>query len=98
MKILLVEDDERARKILRLMLESEGHTAIEAADGVEGLRLLDQERVDAVISDVLMPRMDGYRLCYEIRRTRKFRDIPLIIYSSTFSSRSDEDLALYVGA
>src|SRR3989442_7043952 len=67
MKLVIVDDIAANRKLLRVTLEAEGHTAFEAADGVEALQLLAREKVDAVVSDILMPRMDGYRLCHEIR-------------------------------
>jgi len=51
-----------------------------------------------VISDILMPRMDGYRLCHEIRKSDHLRNLPTIIYSSTYTSPSDVKLALDVGA
>jgi DNA-binding response OmpR family regulator len=51
-----------------------------------------------VLSDILMPRMDGYRLCHEIRTSDRLRDLPFVIYTSTYTSPSDEKLALSVGA
>src|SRR5450759_4694072 len=98
MNLLIVDDDPTSLKLLRTQLESEGHVVFEAYDGVEALALLEHQRVDAVISDVLMPRMDGYRLCYEIRKHARLRDLPIIIYTSTYTSPSDEKLALDVGA
>jgi signal transduction histidine kinase len=65
---------------------------------VEALELLDHQRMDVVISDILMPRMDGYRLCHEIRKSDRLRNLPTIIYSSTYTSPSDVKLALDVGA
>jgi PAS domain S-box-containing protein len=98
MNLLIVDDDPTSLKLLRAQLESEGHAVFEAYDGVEALALLEHQRVDAVISDVLMPRMDGYRLCYEIRKHARLHDLPIIIYTSTYTSLDDEKLALDVGA
>jgi PAS domain S-box-containing protein len=98
MRILVVDDNPTNRKILRLMLEAEGHRPIEAANGVEALEKLASADVDAVISDVLMPKMDGYRFCYEVRSNVELRGIPIVIYSATYTSRADEDLATRVGA
>ncbi|HVE65348.1 MAG TPA: response regulator, partial [Thermoanaerobaculia bacterium] len=67
MRVLVVDDDAANRAGLRDALEAEGHQALEAADGLEGLEKLRSSKVDAVISDVLMPRMDGYRFSYEVR-------------------------------
>jgi PAS domain S-box-containing protein len=98
MNILIADDIATNRKLLRVVLEAEGHTAVEAADGVEALQVLTHEKVDAVMSDILMPRMDGYRLCHEIRTNERLRDLPIVIYTSTYTSASDEKLARDLGA
>jgi CheY-like chemotaxis protein len=98
MKVLVVDDSEAGRKLLRLTLEADGHQIEEAADGLQALERLDASEFDAVISDILMPKMDGYRLCYEVRRSAELRDLPILIYSSTYTSPSDEALARRVGA
>src|SRR5450830_1963714 len=98
MNLLIVDDDPTSLKLLRTQLESEGHAVFEAHDGVDALAVLERQRVDAVISDVLMPRMDGYRLCHEIRKHTQLYDLPIIIYTSTYTSPGDEKLALDVGA
>src|SRR5450756_1148135 len=98
MNLLIVDDDLTNLKLLRAQLESEGHAVFEAHDGVDALALLERQRVDAVISDILMPRMDGYRLCHEIRKHARLRDLPIIIYSSTYTAPEDKKLALDMGA
>lgn len=98
MNILIVDDQPTNLKLLRAQLETEGHVVVGAADGVEALAELDRARPDAVISDILMPRMDGYRLCYEMRATDRFRDIPFLFYSATYTSPVDEQLCYDLGA
>jgi len=98
MNILVVDDNETNRKLLRVTLQTEGHQIVEAGDGIEALDILKDQPVDAIISDILMPRMDGYRFCHEVRSIEQFRDIPLIIYTSTFTTTPDEKLALEFGA
>jgi CheY-like chemotaxis protein len=98
MKFLIVDDIEINRMVLRVAFEAEGHTTLEASDGIEALDILAREDVDAVLSDILMPRMDGYRLCHEIRTNVDLRDIPIVIYTSTYTSQSDQDLARRLGA
>ena len=96
--ILIVDDIATNRKLLRVTLEAEGHATLEAADGVEALQILARETVDAVISDILMPNMDGFRLCHEIRKSERLRALPFIIYTATYTSPGDMELAQTVGA
>jgi len=98
MKVLIVDDVPANRRLLRAILEEGGHSAIEATDGVEALASLAKIGPDAIISDILMPRMDGYLLCYEIRNDKRFRHIPFIIYTATFTSASNATLGSEVGA
>jgi CheY-like chemotaxis protein len=82
---------------LRLNLQAEGIETREAADGVDALAALEAAEADAVISDILMPRMDGYRLCREIRERAALRNLPFIFYTSTYTSPGDEQLAIACG-
>jgi PAS domain S-box-containing protein len=98
MRILIVDDVPTNRKLLAAILEAEGHEVVPACDGAEALALLEHREIDAVISDILMPRMDGYRFCYEVRVSERFRHLPFIFYTSSYTSPSDEKLALEMGA
>jgi PAS domain S-box-containing protein len=96
--ILIVDDLPINLKVLRAQLEGEGHTVVEARNGVEALELLERQDVDLIVSDILMPVMDGYRLCHEVRRSERRRHLPFIVYTSTYVSPSDEKLSLDLGA
>ncbi len=98
MNLLIVDDISTNRKLLRVTLEAEGYNTLEAADGVEALQILARETVDAVISDILMPNMDGFRLCHEIRKSERLHALPFIIYTSTYTSPGDLKLAQTIGA
>jgi CheY-like chemotaxis protein len=98
MVLLIVDDIAVNRRLLKATLEAEGYTTLQAADGVEGLAILGREHVDGVISDILMPGMDGYRFCHEIRADERYASLPIVMYSSTYDSRADVDLAVRVGA
>ena len=98
MKILIVDDDPVNLRLLRMILEAEGHHTVASANGLEALEVLDREQVDAVISDILMPQMDGYRLCHEVRQAERFRHLPFIIYTATYTSPADEKLSMDFGA
>lgn len=98
MKLLIVDDHAVNLKLLRAQLEAEGHDVEEAHNGVEAMALLNAHAFDAVISDILMPQMDGFRLCLEIRKTEAIAAIPFILYTSTYNSPEDRQLAQIVGA
>ena len=98
MNILIADDGATNIKLLRAVLEAEHMTVFDAANGVEALAVLEHEKVDAIISDILMREMDGYRLCHEVRADKRFRHLPFIIYTTTYTSASDEKLSLSLGA
>ena len=83
MGILIIEDEPRILEFLRLGLEAEGFEVDGAADGAVGLRLALAEPYDLVILDLLLPRLDGFRLLGELRKTRP--DLPVLV----LSARSD---------
>ncbi len=96
--ILIVDDIAINVRLLRAQLEAEGHVVLCAANGVEALRVLERETIDVIISDILMPEMDGYRLCYEVRRSARFQNTPFIFHTATYTSPADEKLSLELGA
>lgn len=98
MKILIADDNPTNRKLLRVVLESEGAEVFEACDGAQALLTLQSMQVDAVISDVLMPNKDGYELCFELRKSETYRALPFIFYTNTYTSASSEKLAFEFGA
>ena len=98
MKVLIVEDDLSARKLLHLTLEHYGCTVVEAQDGQVGLELAAQHRPDIIISDALMPRMDGFQLLRALKRDPELQSIPFVFYSSTYTGKKEHELALSLGA
>jgi PAS domain S-box-containing protein/diguanylate cyclase (GGDEF)-like protein len=97
-RLLIVDDNPTNLRLLRAQLEAEGLDVVEAANGVEALDVLAQTTVQGVISDILMPRMDGYRLCLAVRRDPRFGALPFVLYTSTYNSPADRDLATSAGA
>lgn len=98
MNLLIVDDRPADRWLLRRQLEAERHTVVEASDGEEALQALHQLTVDAIISDALMPNMDGFRLCLEIRRRERTAALPFIIHTGSSDIDADRKLALDAGA
>lgn len=97
MNILIVDDLPANLKLLRAQLVSLGHAVLNAANGVEALAILERDSVDAIISDTLMPVMDGYRLCFEVRHSERLRHIPFIFYSAIYTAKADVKLGLDLG-
>jgi CheY-like chemotaxis protein len=77
-RVLLIEDNDDAREMLRMMLQLEGHVVYGAANGVRGLELLNVERPDVGIIDINLPGMDGYQVAKRIREEAHGRDILLL--------------------
>ena len=99
MNILIVDDHPSNLRLLRAVLEAEGMVVRDAANGVEAMTAMAAEtHTDAIVSDILMPQMDGYQLCMEVRASPRLRRVPFIAYSSTYTSASDEKLMLDMGA
>ncbi|PYZ96434.1 DNA-binding response regulator [Alteribacter lacisalsi] len=82
--ILVVDDDSHIRRLMKVYLESSGYTVTEAADGQQALRLLEQERVDLAVVDVMMPYADGYAVTEEIR---SWLEIPVILVTAKGESK-----------
>jgi len=78
-KILIVDDDAHIRELVRVFLREDGFDVSEAADGLEALSQLDSMKVDLAIIDVMMPRMDGWQLCEEIKTGF---DIPILMLTA----------------
>lgn len=93
-RILIADDEAEIRDELRLYLEKEGYEVIEAADGLEAVRLIRQGGMDLAILDIMMPGLDGYRVLRNIRETS---NLPVIMLSAK-GSDSDKILGLDLGA
>jgi signal transduction histidine kinase len=98
MKILVVEDNEDSRNLLMKQLCAYGYEVTPTANGVEALEQALAQSPDIIVSDILMPVMDGFRLCRECKEDEKLKDIPFVFYTATYTDAKDEELALKVGA
>jgi len=98
MNILIVDDNKDSRIIFREFLESSGYTVWEASDGKAALEIAMKTPPDLIISDILMPVMDGYQLCLNVRKTEKLKYIPFVFCTGTYLDEEDEILANRTGA
>jgi two-component system alkaline phosphatase synthesis response regulator PhoP len=80
--ILIVDDEIHLVKILRFTLEHEGYNVISAFDGMEAINKIESERPDLVILDLMLPGIDGYKVCNRIKKNEELKDIPIIILSA----------------
>ncbi|MGD0845572.1 MAG: response regulator, partial [Geobacteraceae bacterium] len=98
MRILLVDDNALGRKLLRHILENHGCEIMEATNGSEGLQMARNMAPALIISDVFMPKMDGFQFLHEVKTDPVLQRVPFVFYSSVFTHRNDEELALSLGA
>ena len=78
-RVLLVEDDESVRRMVRVSLEMNEYDVIEAKDGLEGLLLLEMEKPDAVVLDLMMPDVGGERMLAQLRSAPETKRTPVVI-------------------
>lgn len=78
-KLLIVDDEEMIRRLIAKYAVFEGHTVAEAADGMQAVQMCREQKFDLIICDIMMPELDGFSACREIR---KFSDIPIIMLSA----------------
>jgi PAS domain S-box-containing protein len=97
-RVLIVDDHPENLYLLRMLLLGNDCTVDEAADGIEALAKARQNPPDLVISDLLMPQMDGYTLLRQWRSDAGLQDIPFVVYTATYTEPQDERLALNLGA
>jgi DNA-binding response OmpR family regulator len=78
-KVLLVEDDESVRQLVRVTLEMNGYEVVEATDGLEGLLMLDMHKPDAIVLDLMMPDVGGERMLAQLRAAPETKRTPVVI-------------------
>ncbi|MDI6743571.1 MAG: diguanylate cyclase, partial [Smithella sp.] len=98
MKILLVDDNGENREILRLIIEKQGNEVVEAEDGQDGLNKALDHKPDLIISDILMPNMDGFQFLKNMKNNELLKSIPFIFYSAVYTGSKDKELACSLGS
>ena len=98
MRILVAEDDDNSRVLQETLLSASGYEVTTAADGEQALALIQRDPPDLVLTDILMPKMDGYTLCKNIKDDPELKTIPVIFYTATYTDPRDEAYAKEIGA
>ncbi len=96
-KILMVDDEVQLVTMIQMRLEANGYEVITANDGEEGLEKAKNENPDLIMLDVMMPKMDGYKVCGLLKNDTRYSKIPIILFSAR-AQQDDKDVGSEVGA
>lgn len=97
-KILVVDDDQQNIKMIERFLKRNNFSVRTAADGKQALEIVAMDKPDLVVSDILMPVMDGFALCRSWKKNPNLKSIPFIFYTATYTDEKDEAYASSLGA
>ena len=97
-RILVIDDEPLNRKLVSFRLKQAGYEVETASGGPEGLELARRRPPDAILTDILMPSMDGFSFCREVRRDPALAAIPIVLLSSAYVDEGDRELSRSVGA
>lgn len=83
-KILIVDDETDLVELVKMRLEASGYDVITAYDGVAGLKKAREGKPDLIVLDILLPEMNGYRVCLDLKTDKMYKDIPIIMFTAKF--------------
>ena len=97
-RILLADDYAQVREMLAALLQQDGYDVVTAGNGVEAMAMAERQAPDIILSDILMPEMDGFEFCRRIKEHPSLHRIPFVFYTATYVDEEDRRLAQAVGA
>ena len=97
-KVLIADDQAQNRYMIEVLLRGHGYEVISASNGAEALKFASENPPDLIVTDILMPVMDGFALCRQWRAHESLKEIPFIFYTATYTEPKDEQFALELGA
>ena len=96
-RILIVDDEEDILSVLKFRLEANNYEALTASDGQEGLNKARTEKPDLIILDLMLPKLDGYKVCRMLKFDESYKAIPIIMFTARVQQK-DEELGKEMGA
>lgn len=96
-RILIVEDEEQMIEMLKIRLEANGYEVLSAVDGKQGLEKAQREAPDLIILDLMIPKMDGFKVCGLLKKDARYARIPIIMFTAR-AQESDKRMGEEVGA
>lgn len=98
MKILIAEDDEDSRVYLTRALKAKGYQVTAAANGIEALDAANKDTPDLIVSDIMMPEMDGFEFCRKLKADDSLKAVPFVFYTATYLESDNQEFGLSLGA
>lgn len=96
-KILLADDEEDIKIVIKIYLESKGHTVVTAFDGLDAIDKAESEKPDLILLDIMMPIMNGFEVCSRLKENKATASIPIVMLSAA-SQKDSVEKGLSVGA
>ncbi|MCF6149673.1 MAG: response regulator [Candidatus Kuenenia sp.] len=96
--ILIVDDNDDNRVLLKTLLKGHGYNPTTAQNGKDAIKKMNEKGFDLIISDILMPVMDGFKFCQTVKENLNSRNIPFIFYSAAYKRKEDGEFAFKIGA
>ncbi|MFC1621690.1 response regulator transcription factor [Candidatus Omnitrophota bacterium] len=96
-RILIVDDEDDLRNMLKFRLEATGYTVLEASDGQEGLDMARAQKPDMIILDLMLPKMDGFKVCRMLKFDKIYKNIPVVMLTAKVQEK-DKMIGQEMGA